>query len=226
MRWCAERDAGAWIAPRLYRLAGTVATIVPTGFGGYAKVPNEETPDGASSLSERKLRELERILRPATGDQECYFAFWDGYGWLSGPPVSASLPGPGGDQGAVHPWLPGGLGSPVPNSASATIHGQTYLLYEGDLAGCAALLPVGQTPNLWWPRDRSWCVATDFDLDVSYVAADLSLIAEVIGSAVLDAVPTSQDDHLPNLPPSAPDRSWPRWAPPGRVPRRRGPERT
>ena len=48
-----------------------------------------------------------------------------------------------------------------------------YLLYSGPLSAVMAFLEHwSHSPNLWWPEDRSWCVATDIDLPSSYIGCD------------------------------------------------------
>ena len=41
-----------------------------------------------------------------------------------------------------------------------------YVLFVGPLAGLPSLMEAqgGRSPNLWWPEDRAWCVATEIDL--------------------------------------------------------------
>lgn len=220
MRWCADSSAADWLASRLDRTSAAVVSLVPAGFAGYALIPNDDPLDGARNLTAGKLRELERILQPWTGNQGCLFAFWDGFGWLHGSSATAPMPVAGSGSPAP-PWLPGGLTFPVPDSARVSVYSRTYLVYEGVLSDCAALLPLDQTPNLWWPRDRSWLVATDIDLDVTYVAGEQALIGELRVSAELRAVDVTPNDPLPGLPSSPPDsRRWPRRVWSWRVPRR------
>ena len=64
---------------------------------------------------------------------------------------------------------------------------RSYLVYRGSLEAVAAFhdgsRPTSyQSPNLWWPDDRAWCVATEIDFDSTLVGADRATI-----DAVLDA---------------------------------------
>ena len=53
--------------------------------------------------------------------------------------------------------------------------GRGYLLFQGPLDGVMAFLDRRGTPfwedspNVWWPEDRAWYVATDIDLYDTYV---------------------------------------------------------
>jgi hypothetical protein len=82
---------------------------------------------------------------------------------------------------------------------------RTYLLLEGplDAAGELRVAPTTpQSPSLFWPDDRAWCVATDVDLDSTYLGGSAALVAdlladerlEVFGVDVTDPVRATSDD--------------------------------
>jgi hypothetical protein len=47
------------------------------------------------------------------------------------------------------------------------------------------------TPEYWWPRDRSWCVCTDYDLGFTIVGGCSTLIDSLLGSEVLECIEVS-----------------------------------
>ena len=51
--------------------------------------------------------------------------------------------------------------------------------------------PGYQAPNLWWPADRAWCVATEIDYAWSYVGGSAACIAEIAADAMFEVLPTS-----------------------------------
>jgi hypothetical protein len=51
-------------------------------------------------------------------------------------------------------------------------------------------------PNLWWPEDRSWCVATEIDLPWSYVGGRAQVASAVLGEPRLEPAPSSADEPL------------------------------
>jgi hypothetical protein len=51
-------------------------------------------------------------------------------------------------------------------------------------------------PQLWWPDDRAWCVATDIDLDSTYVGASEEGVARPLAEPGLEVVPASIDDRV------------------------------
>jgi hypothetical protein len=46
-----------------------------------------------------------------------------------------------------------------------------------------------QSPNLWWPDDRAWFVATEIDFDSTFVGGDDPLIAVLVTDRRLEALP-------------------------------------
>ncbi len=53
-----------------------------------------------------------------------------------------------------------------------------------------------QSPHLWWPEDRTWCVATEIDLDSTVVAGSAALVAEVLAAPDLEAFEVTADTSL------------------------------
>jgi hypothetical protein len=37
-----------------------------------------------------------------------------------------------------------------------------------------------QSPNLWWPDDHAWCVATEIDLNTTYMGCDDACLDEIL----------------------------------------------
>jgi hypothetical protein len=51
-----------------------------------------------------------------------------------------------------------------------------------------------KTANLWWPGDRTWCVASEIDLRWTYVGGSSELIARILANGKLEALPVKPDD--------------------------------
>lgn len=49
------------------------------------------------------------------------------------------------------------------------------------------------SPNLWWPQDRAWCVATNIDLMASYVGGSRQCIEAILASSELEAFEVSAE---------------------------------
>jgi hypothetical protein len=56
-----------------------------------------------------------------------------------------------------------------------------------------------QTPNLWWPADRAWCVAAEIDLPWTYVGGPAGLIERILGDEHIEALPAEPGDSLTHV---------------------------
>jgi len=103
---------------------------------------DEEPCEG--SLPVVQSRELVSLLRAHTSRPgRCWFALWDGFGSFAIPhDVSRLL---------------------MPN--------RPMVMFSGPITGWVEHQEHDsseQSPSLWWPEDRAWCVATDVDLMTTY----------------------------------------------------------
>jgi hypothetical protein len=51
-------------------------------------------------------------------------------------------------------------------------------------------------PNIWWPDDRAWCVASEIDLPYTYVGGEQGLIEEILTHPALEALPARLDHKM------------------------------
>lgn len=68
-----------------------------------------------------------------------------------------------------------------------------YLLFEGPLDAATEIgwfMPNGhfvpQSPNLFWPRDHAWCVASEIDLFCTLVAGSNRLADKLLAEPILE----------------------------------------
>jgi hypothetical protein len=71
--------------------------------------------------------------------------------------------------------------------------GRDYLLFTGSVDQGEGW-PDG--PNLWWPDDRSWCVASEIDFPYTYVGGGQQLIDEILAHPALEALPAALDQAI------------------------------
>ena len=115
----------------------------------------------------------------------------------------AAYLGPSVYTGPTPEFVPTG---PVPAAAFAgprvELPNRNYLLYSGGVSGALALVASErQTPNLWWPADRAWCVATEIDLPWTYVGGSAELIDAILADPRLEAMPVeAEDSHWSRVP--------------------------
>jgi hypothetical protein len=210
--WTTDGSAGAWLAERLHGFAVDAGSVVPDGFDAYARVfhplgdgqdrrwheraarngriahPEMQLhlisrPPGAvspgyeplagvrvGSLPQPELEALVALLLPHTGTPgRAWFAVWEGYAQLR--------------PGASPPVID------LPQRRYALATGAV-----GDAVAVSDAL-LDQSPNLWWPDDRAWCVATEIDLAWTYVGGTEAAVAAVLASPVLEAMSARTSDR-------------------------------
>jgi hypothetical protein len=51
-------------------------------------------------------------------------------------------------------------------------------------------------PNLWWPEDRAWCVASEIDFPYTYVGGSKELINAIDNDPAIEALPATDSDGI------------------------------
>jgi hypothetical protein len=128
----------------------------------------------------------------------CFFALWEGFGWMYG---SASI---GFTEGRR---VPPAFAPDVMSGPRLRLPGRDYLLFRGQLADLLHLgwtYPGGthdlQSPNLMWPADKSWFVATEIDFDSTLVGGSEELVESVLAADGLEAFQVDVSDRLDRPP--------------------------
>ena len=167
----------------------------------------EEVSVQEGTLEPAALAALLDVLAPFTGEQECHHALWEGYGWLTGSSAFMVFAYADSDGG---PPPPPPQRAEVPHELRRALDaprlmlpGRDYLLFAGPLR---AALSMGhqvtedwfdpQSPNLLWPLDRSWCLASEIDFDSTLIAGSAELIEAVLAAPGLEAWQVTEDDDL------------------------------
>jgi hypothetical protein len=127
----------------------------------------------------------------STPDQ-CWFCIWDGYGWDNQVPLTPH------SQGVISR-----LPDPIPPSVRAgprvRLPGRDYFLFGGSVeaaADCLTITLPEQSPNLWWPQDHAWCVATEIDLPWTYVGGPSGMIDQLLRDDRIEVLPAFPEDVL------------------------------
>jgi hypothetical protein len=167
--------------------------------------PWKGSPPSEGDLEPESLAALLDVLaRHTDGSQKCWFAVWEGWGWMTGAVstvVFAWSDDPSAAADPVHEAQPAQfVAEPVtPNvappdhRARVELPSRNYVLFGGPLN---AALEVGywptpnwflpQSPSIFWPDDVSWCVATEIDLFCTYVGGSRALIDELLADERLE----------------------------------------
>jgi hypothetical protein len=211
----ADLSATDWLIVSLYTFSRNLSRIIPGHFEAYARVyhPFREgheregrqrwadvaartgrsfaTPQDADDLAWGKGLDqwgrglsqqaavgeaplavveplLERVRVATTTPESCYFALWEGFG-----------------------------DSPVDPGLSPKLHlpDRAYHVFTGTveavLTNFSDVSWSYRSPNIWWPADRAWCVATEIDFAWTYVGGSRELIDAILADDRLEAVETS-----------------------------------
>ena len=110
-----------------------------------------------------------------TAADRCFIGVWEGYGWLA-------------DSG----W---------PAAPALVLDQRTFLVRRGPLERGLTVGSrsqgdafVAEPPTLLWPADRAWFVASDPDLDSTYVGGSAVLIESLLHLTELEAWPVGPGD--------------------------------
>lgn len=208
-----ELSGTEWIAPSLARF-GWVGGLVPPQFEAYAQVglPGWEAPLQENGIDPKVLGVLCELIAQRHAVTECWMALWEGYGWVrqghGGPPqITVGVPrGQDCDRAfvdrvkaaAVEPTFP----VEVLEGPKLRLPHREYLVFRGPLTSALALGEhhfgwfEAHAPDLLWPEDRAWFIATDTDLRSAYVGGSAGLIADILDEGRLAAVVVQPDDPL------------------------------
>jgi hypothetical protein len=160
-------------------------------------------PDGGPTPGDLDLEQLDAltgVLAGHTGTGErCLFALWDGWGALNGSGTIVTLAA----GGATSRPLPRAFTDDEWAAPRLELPGRTYLLLAGPLDATRALtehagggVPGTRSPQLIWPEDRAWCVATEIDLDSTVVGGTRALVDAVLADPTLEAWEVRPGDSL------------------------------
>lgn len=209
----------------------TIGIVIPKGFESYVLVRHTGTGDHHGGLGNETLGTLVEILSNfTTTAEDCFFALWEGYGWMH--PGSIAVYGP-----SRHPKLhrffrpilirfgARRFRRRIRTQVQSLDHLESHTLPEGIMKAERFKLPnreyllmhgpiseankIGwtfsdsfqsQSPNLLWPRDRSWIMATEIDFSVTLIGGSESLVATILNAGSLTAERFKVTDTIEQLP--------------------------
>ncbi|WP_421529229.1 hypothetical protein [Mycobacterium sp. THU-M104] len=160
------------------------------------------------------------LARHTTTPQVCYFAVWEGWGWLHEQSHSTgfmTLP-----SSVTSYYAPDGLipedvhrPEPAPTEWQLDVSGPTfslppdrnYYLFEDDIGAAARIgywvnedFFIAQSPSFFWPADHAWCVATEIDDDSTFIGGAHELVDQLCASELIEVLQIPPDapykDHI------------------------------
>ena len=127
------------------------------------------------------------VLGDFTSNREtCFFCVCTGH--LGGSTISYTSSGSSPER----------LPAPPQPPLLVELPWREYALLEGPLSTATSLEIKNSWPglmaNLWWPSDRSWCVASEIDHQWTYIGGSAALIARVLEDVRIEALPANAGD--------------------------------
>jgi hypothetical protein len=197
VRWS---EIARWSGKTIHSEVQFVPITEPVdGFGTGPKPWRYPPRDG--TLEAQQVQALVRLLSKHTATPDaCWLCLWEGQGYLHpggiAPLVALFVRGP-----RFLTWLRLRAARrrlqrrkpPRLSSARVDLPNRRYLLFRGSVDDA-----VGweDGPNLWWPVDRAWCVASEIDFGYTYVGGSHELIKELLAHPELEAVPANLGDAV------------------------------
>ena len=201
----------------MHRLAQFHAIEQPSASGGfqsrsYGEVINGlVNPPNNGSLQSDLLAALCEVLAEHTAVIDlCFYCLWDGHGWLPDRPTGGELvftasneltdiPSPPLQPSPVPPPFP----KELENQPKVHLPFRNYFLFEGPLDAATQFgwrltedYFMPESPNLFWPEDRAWCVASEIDLYCTLVAGSAAMAEALIADKRLETWRVYPEDSV------------------------------
>jgi hypothetical protein len=174
-------DPGVWIWSALNPFdAREIGSVVPDCFSSFARVEHEPGPGRRQSLPlmpESALRAVYELLSPETTTPDrCWFCVW----------AERSR------------FRRRALFRPATTSGCGGLSERPHYLYSAKLSELGTLggFPWSLTPDLWWPADRAWCVASETDFTWTYIGGSDDLIDSICEHPGLKARRVKPDEAI------------------------------
>ncbi|PTR30351.1 hypothetical protein C8K36_102199 [Rhodococcus sp. OK519] len=210
---CPDVEAGRWITESVRNFEHDVGSLVPPVFAAYARVFHPaELVTGPGPTDRRIVRWRDvaaangAVAHPAM-EWGSIVGSWDASGqpelWDSAPEVGLL---PASEARALAMVLADFTATPdacrlalceilnvldvPPGIERLHLPARPMVLFCGPLSAAdARFSSFGHGPSLWWPDDRSWCVATDVDLMTTYVGGGAGCVRAIVECPDLEALP-------------------------------------
>jgi hypothetical protein len=214
--WQSDVSPANWIAPRLHPFTADTGSVIPEDFGAYCRIFHPVEPQwpetrvrGWAEVAAENGRiahpemQFHMINRPLGAPAPLRFERGQGPDWGSLPPQERShlidvlRPETTTPE---HCWFciwDGFNAFDIETSARVRHPNRDYALFAGpiELALVSLDLPrETNSPNLWWPEDGAWIVATEIDFAWTYVGGSTRLIERIVSDDRLEALPAQLSD--------------------------------
>ena len=210
----ATTAAAAWISPARRGPTGTVGGLVPNAYASMIRLHAPPPRPGDWWAAYRDLYEVVADIgaRHTSRPDRAWFAVWEGHGFDTvtrqvawwGPPVDDADRRARDAQRTTlrteNRRRTAAIGAELDMVPRFALPDRTYYLMAGPVAAVAGLRDPSTghwlDPDLFWPDDRRWFVATDVDFWSLYVGGSNDLIAELPRSVITPTEIVTLADQL------------------------------
>jgi hypothetical protein len=199
VRWS---DVARWSGRTVHAEMQFHAIAAPANPDLAAEAPPWSGEPRLGVLSRSQAGALIGLLSGFTSTRDsCWFCLWDGYGQVTGaiafltavkdgsPPKAGARRTPRWHLGARSPRPT----RSQPERKRVRLPHRDYLLFREPVAKAEGW---EDGPNLWWPDDRAWCVASEIDHPYSYVGGSNELIDAILEHPAIEALPARVTDGI------------------------------
>ncbi|MGH8614080.1 MAG: hypothetical protein ACREYF_19145 [Gammaproteobacteria bacterium] len=196
VRWA---EVAAWSGRTVHPLMAFERISAPASGYGVGVAPWIVEPYQGTFASDDVIAQADFLANFTDTPQRCFFAVWEGYGYFT-PGATVFFCSCSFSESGAKPTVPvPEPRAPAPPAEVLTAErftgvGRDYVLYAGLLSAVTSFhVNRWHPPNIWWPEDRKWCVATDIDLDSTYVGGSEACIDALVNDARFEVLPTTLD---------------------------------
>ncbi len=198
VRWS---QVAAWSGGVVHSRVQFEALARPREARPHGPAPWNDEPSAGEPPAELVAALCDVLAAHTVSAERCWFCLWEGWGWITGS--SWAVTAVEGVGSPVSRRLPPAFPPDVVAAPRVSLPKRRYLLFEGPLAGALELGQrispstfFAQPPNLFWPEDHAWCVATEIDLDSTYVGGSEALVHQLLEDDRLEALAVDPDDPV------------------------------
>lgn len=200
LRPAASAAPAEWIAPARRGPMGTVGALVPNSYSSLLRIHPPPSIPGDWWATYRDLYAVvaEVGARHTTTVDRTWFAVWEGHGFDNAE-ARLAWPDPAVDEAERqqreiaraqlrddYRRRNAAISAGLRVIPLVDLPDRTYYLMEGPVGAVAGLRDPAsgqwRNPDLFWPDDRRWFVATDVDFWSLYVGGDNDLVADLVAS--------------------------------------------
>ena len=205
-----DAEAASWLTGTPTLELGTVGGLVPNHYDSYLRI-EAAGPDVDDwwTAQQEIISALAGVLSGFTGTPErAWFAIWEGHGYDNGGGLLVA-------RDADPAWVAAAVADE--HAKAASIRGRLAAIPRFDLPHRRYYLVTGHTldvaairwpsvpperghwfrPDLWWPDDRSWFVATDVDFWSTYLGGT-SAMTDAVAAQIPGCRRATLHDPLPD----------------------------